>query len=231
MLFNIMSFIGLISCIVFTIVLNKVREPMKYVRIIALFLLLFKLSEYIYINLREDFAYPIEISTITYFMFSIIVLLNIKKAYHIASFFAIISGLGFFLYYSLLGFISAFYFELPRHIIAIISHGILLVGGVCLLEEFPFDRNKRFDIYIIILAIISHASIFYFDAIKGTTFIYFVIKPEFLELSSFVWLNYIFKVGYYIIMFIIFNKGINLFYFYNSRSKISSKLDHPNNPK
>ncbi len=225
MVFNILSIAGLLSCIIVVKVLNRVNKPLRYVKILTFFLLMFKIGEYIYINLTEDIAYPIEISTITYFMFSVIILFNIKKAYHIASFFAIISGLGFFLYYSLLGFISSFYFELPRHIIAIISHGILLIGGVYLLEEFSFDRNKRFDIYIIILAIISHASIFYFDAIKGTTFIYFVIKPDFLEISSIIWLNYIMKVGYYIIMFLFFNKGINIFYQYNSKMSISRKLN------
>lgn len=225
MVFNILSIAGLLSCIIVVKVLNRVNKPLRYVKILTFFLLMFKIGEYIYINLTEDIAYPIEISTITYFMFSVIILFNIKKAYHIASFFAIISGLGFFLYYSLLGFISSFYFELPRHIIAIMSHGILLIGGVYLLEEFSFDRDKRFDIYIIILAIISHASIFYFDAIKGTTFIYFVIKPDFLEISSIIWLNYIMKVGYYIIMFLFFNKGINIFYQYNSKMSISRKLN------
>ncbi len=225
MVFNILSIAGLLSCIIVVKVLNRVNKPLRYVKILTFFLLMFKIGEYIYINLTEDIAYPIEISTITYFMFSVIILFNIKKAYHIASFFAIISGLGFFLYYSLLGFISSFYFEIPRHIIAIISHGILLIGGVYLLEEFSFDRDKRFDIYIIILAIISHASIFYFDAIKGTTFIYFVIKPDFLEISSIIWLNYIMKVGYYIIMFLIFNKGINIFYQYNSKMSISRNLN------
>jgi hypothetical protein len=197
--------------------LNNARKPMTYIKLLAAFLMLFKIGEYIYTNIKSDFSYPIEISTITYFMFSIIVIFNIKKAYHIASFFAIISGLGFFLYYSTLGFISSFYFDLPRHIIAIFSHGILFIGGVYLLEEFYFDRNKRFDIYIIILAIICHASIFYFDAIKGTTFIYFIVKPDFLEQSSINWINHLIKLSYYSLMLLLFNKCIDLFYRYNNR--------------
>ena len=215
MLFNLLSIAGLSLCILSIYGLNRITNPMKYIKILALALMVFKAAEYVYINLYEDFSYPIEISTVTYFMFSIIVLFNIKKAYHIASFFAIISGMGFFLYYSVLGFISSFYFEIPRHIIAILSHGVLLIGGIYLLEEFSFDRNKRFDIYISILAIISHASIFYFDAIKGTTFIYFIIKPEFLEQTSLNWLNHLLKLVYYILIFIIFDKSINLFYQYN----------------
>lgn len=224
MIFNILSIIGLILSLLIYKFLIRVNGSMSILRVIALMLLIYKVFEYIYKNINGLYAYPIEISTVTYFMFSIIVLFNIKPAFNIASFFAILSGIGFFIYYSVFGFMSSFYFGLEKHIIAVICHGILLFGGLYLFKENKFKQEYKINIYIMILAIIAHASLFYIESIKNTTFIYFIVKPEFLELFSRIWINHILKVFYYISLFMIFGKLTSLFYYHNQKIHVDTLI-------
>jgi hypothetical protein len=175
-------------------------------------------------NISNGFTYPIEISAITYFMFSIIVLLKIEKLYHVAAFFGIISGIGFFLYYSALGFITAFYFEMGRHIIAIIAHGLLFIGGTYLLLSNDFRKTNKMDLLLTMVLILAHASIFYTDAIKGTTFVYFLIRPEFLKISSIDSVNHFIKIIYYLTAFLIFGFTIKKFYYINEQTITNKKI-------
>lgn len=215
MILNILSFIGLVLAITIYLLLDSNRHGNDILRVIAGLLLVYKIGEYIYKNLHGIYSFPMEISTITYFMFSIIVVFNIKPAYNIASFYAILSGLGFFIYYTIFGYKSFLYFGLSKHIIAILSHGVLLFGGLYLFKHFKFSEEKKINIYLIILAIIAHASVFYIESIKNTTFIYFIIKPEFVEVFTKLWINHFLKVLYYIGLFFLFNKVICYFYNYN----------------
>ncbi|MDD3123981.1 MAG: hypothetical protein PHC62_10840 [Candidatus Izemoplasmatales bacterium] len=215
---NIISIIGLLICILAITSLLKSTHAMTYLKIAALFLLVFKTIEFTLVNVKGEFSYPIEISTITYFMFSITLLFNVKKYLHVATFFAIISGIGFFLFYSLFGSVSLLHYDIEKHIISVICHGILLVGGVFLLMQNEFNKSKKFDIYVVMLAILGHASIFYIDSIKNTTFIYYLIKPEFLQVFSSPWQNYLVQVLYYLILMFVFNQLIAIFYKINRNS-------------
>jgi len=197
---------------------------MRNLKYISMLLIGFKLVEYIIWNVQGNFSFPIEISTITYFLFAIILLFDIKKGYQLASFFGIISGIGFFLYYSLFGFISSFEFDVTRQIIAVICHGILLMGGLYLFINNDFNEQKKFDLYIAMITILAHASIFYVDSIKNSTFIYYLVKPEFLEFFQNIWLNYLVKVVYYVVLFILYRKLITSFYQQNYKCR--NQLNH-----
>ena len=204
MLFNLISIIGLLVSVVVIYLLSVTKQSNKIVKLMCLIMLVFKTTEYVIMNLMGEVTYPIEISTITYFMFSIVVLFDIKKLFHIASFFAIISGVGFFLYYSLFGFISSLYFDVGRHVVAVTFHGILLIGGVYLFSKNVFDKAKKNQMLVVMLMIIAHGSIFYLDSIEGTTFIYFLVNPKFLQIFGNFYLNHILTLGYYLVAFSIF---------------------------
>lgn len=216
MWFNITSVLGLLISIFIVSILLKSKRGEHLLRVLTVILLIVKIAEYIYMNISSGFTYPLEISAITYFMFSIIVLFRMKKLYHIAAFFGVISGIGFFLYYSTLGFISAFYFEMLRHYVAIMAHGILFIGGVYLLVNHDFKKTNKKDLLLTMVLILAHASIFYTDAIEGTTFIYFLIRPEFLMISSYELLNHLLMILYYLLTFSVFITVINKFYVINS---------------
>ncbi|MCK5731562.1 MAG: hypothetical protein KAH13_00940 [Tenericutes bacterium] len=215
MLFNISSVIGFLVALTTMVCLIKSNKGLSVIKWLSVLLIVFKTLEYIYMNLFVEIAFPIEISTVTYFMFSIIVLFNMKKFFHIASFFALISGIGFFLYYSLFGYISSEYFGIGRHIVAIFSHGILLIGGGYIFVKNNFKESNKLHLVIVMLAIIAHASIFYIDTIKGATFVYFLVKPEFLNVFSNYLLNHLFKATYYIVIFFFYSKIIHAFYNWN----------------
>jgi len=217
MWFNITSILGLLLSIFMITRLLKSKQGDNLLTILAIILLAIKTLEYMYMNITTGFTYPIEISQITYFLFCIVVLFRIKKLYHVAAFFGIISGIGFFLYYSTLGYISAFYHENMRHYIAVIAHGILLIGGVYLLVKNDFRKTNKLDLLLAMVAILAHASIFYTDAIKGTTFVYFLIKPEFLKVSSSDALNHLLMIAYYFTAFSIYSACINKFYKLNEK--------------
>jgi len=196
MIFNLMSLIGLLLSLAIIYLMRKFNQGEKLVFYLSMFLLLYKAFEYGYLNVTGHLAYPMEISTVTYFMFSIIYLFKIKKFYHVAAFFGIISGIGFFSYYTTLGFMSTLYFGIYKHIMATIFHGILLIGGAYLMMTHQFTRQNKYAIYLVMLLILTHALSFYTDGIKGTTFIYFIIHPDFLMISNNVWINYIVKLAY-----------------------------------
>lgn len=230
MILNIMSIIGLIVSLSIYYLLNNSSRGDILLRVIAGGLLLFKIGEYLYKNLHGIYTYPMEISTITYFMFSIIVIFRIKPAYHVASFYAILSGIGFFIYYTIFGYQSFLYFGMGKHIIGIVSHGVLLFGGLYLFKHFSFSKEKSINIYMIILMIVAHASVFYVESIKNTTFIYFIIRPEFIEIFAKIWVNHTLKIAYYITLFFVFSKVIHIFYNFNHKihQHINIKNDHVN---
>jgi hypothetical protein len=223
MIFNVLSIIGFILSICMYRWLNQIKYGMLVLRIISALLLVFKLGEYLYKNINGFYTFPVEISTITYFMFSLIIVFNIKMAFYLASFFAVLCGVGFFVYYSLFGFISSLHFGLYKHIIAIISHGILLFGGLYIFKHNQFQQEKRSSIYLVILGIIAHASLFYIDSIQNTTFIYYIIRPDFLNLFRYVWVNHFLKISYFILLFVIFGQIIHLFYRLNIHIHIKKR--------
>ena len=217
MLFNIFSLIGLVITVMLFMFIKNNPKGFIIVKMGSVFLLVVKSLTYFGYFYMSRMVYPIEISTITYFLFSIITLFKIRKIYHIASFFAIISGIGFFIYYSLFGFISFESISFDKYMIAVLNHGILLLGGLYLLYNFDFSDSIKYHIIIGILLIIAHASIFYFEDIKGTTFIYYLIRPEFISVTSNLYLNHLLKYTFYIVLYLIFIVFVNSFYYINAK--------------
>jgi len=140
-----------------------------------------------------------------------------KKYNHIASFFAMISGIGFFLYDSIFGNISSLYHGYPNHIITIVCHGILFIGGSYLFFKEKYSPIYKSNILITMLIILSHGSIFATNNIKNSTFIYFLVKPEFLQLTNSQIVNYTILLGYYFFFMILFRFIIIQFFVINAR--------------
>jgi len=215
MWFNLTSIIGLILSLFIYYLLLKMKDGMFVLRGIALSLAMFKIGEYVYRNFQGHYSYPVEISTITYFLFSFIVIFDIKRGFSVAAFYAVLSGAGFFIFYILFGSTASFYGEMSKHILAIISHGILLFGGLYLLKQYRFLEEDKKNILILIFMIIAHGSVFYIDSIKNETFMYYLIKPDFLDIFDILWANHLLKLGYYALLVVLFNQCINIFYFFN----------------
>jgi len=194
---NIVSVIGMIvSVLAIHFLIDKKYFP-KLLWIVSIILLLYKIGQYVYLSFHQGFTYPVEISTITYFAFSIIVAFQIKKLYSIASFFGVLSGIGYYLYYSILGFQASFHLGTYDLIIALISHGIIMVGGVYLLINYKFDRRSVIIYYLIVILILIHAGIFYYDKPTGNTFVFLLVKPNYLNIFDIQIYNIALKIAFY----------------------------------
>lgn len=197
MIINMISLLGIVMTIFLIRFLGNDKSKMKYVKMISWVLLVYKLIQYTYLSITEGFTFPVEISTITYFLFTIIVVIGKEKFYHIASFFGILSGFGYFTYYSIFGYLSTFHLGMYDLVIAIFSHGILFAGGVYLSKVTPFRRAKQYQIFLVLFFILIHAAWFYADKTEGTTFIYNIVKPTFLNITNSDFLNLGVKLLFY----------------------------------
>lgn len=98
----VMSTIMIITGIVFQSMGTHQRRRISI--LLSLFLFLYKLTEYTIFGLTMQLdKIPLEFSTITYFVYSISVLFNIKKMRAIAAFMGFISGIGYLITFMLMG--------------------------------------------------------------------------------------------------------------------------------
>lgn len=117
---------------------------------LSLIILPWKIIEFSYYGLvLHNGTYPIEISHISYFVFSIIILSGIKRLYFTAGTFAFLSGVG----YMIGGIVSpkTILTTLEFHIVimGIASHMILVFGGMLTLFKYQKYNIKEFYFPII----------------------------------------------------------------------------------
>ncbi|MGD9910216.1 MAG: hypothetical protein AB7U79_06395 [Candidatus Izemoplasmatales bacterium] len=219
MLFNMISLLGLIFSFFVLVAIYKSNRGEKILKLFSALLVIYKTIEYVIINIHGQYTFPIEISTISYFMFAFILFSNKEKYYHIASFFGILSGTGFFFYYSIFGFVSEPFIGTYQHIVATIGHGILFVGGFYLFFKYPFSSQFKYQIYLVLLAIMCHAAIFQTPDYLNRTLIMFIINPYFLSFSDYLWMNHLLWIIYYLLLFMIFNRFTKWFYAFSETLK------------
>lgn len=217
MLYNLTTLLGILFfCIILRIAIKHLYGK-QLLKLLSIILVLFKTTEYISANISGRFAFPIEISTISYFIFSFVFIFDIKKGYHIASFFGMISGIGFFLFYTCFGFLIPHPFNTFSHLVSIYAHGVLLIGGAYLFFKHSFAHFNKRDLLIVMLFILCHASIFYIDSHANTTFIYYLVKTDYLPRLNNLWVNHIIKIIFYKVLFISYLLTVNLFFYYNKQ--------------
>ena len=159
--------------IAFSLFVGLIKSEKLVVFILALFasvLLIWKTIEFTYYGLTHTGTYPIEISHISYFVFSVIILSGIKKLYFAGGIFAFISGCG----YTLAGLISpksiVTSLDFPIFVMGVISHMMLLLGGMLTLFKYSKYNLKYFYFPIIglilacILAYLAENHYIYPDA-------------------------------------------------------------------
>jgi len=212
---NVISWIGIVLAVFYIKFLDSKPEKMKYLKIICWILLIYKIGQYTYLSITQGFTYPVEISTVTYFVFTIVVVIGKEKLYSIASFFGMLSGFGYFTYYSILGYMATFHLGLYDLIIAIFSHGVLFAGGVYLSKIYRFAKNYKYYIYLVLALMLVNAAFYYRDIDSSTNFIFLVVKPTYLNLFE----NNLFNIGIKILFYVAWACFIlvctKLFYLFN----------------
>ncbi len=138
--------------IAFSLFVGLIKSEKLVVFILALFasiLLIWKIIEFTYYGLTHTGTYPIEISHISYFVFSVIILSGIRSLYFTAGIFAFLSGCG----YALAGLVSpksiVTSLDFPIFVMGIVSHMMLLLGGMLTLFKYHKYQVKYFYFPII----------------------------------------------------------------------------------
>ena len=144
----------LLLFILLTIILRNKRIVAGILVSLATIILIWKTIEFSYYAINHTGTYPIEISHISYFVFGVIILSGLTKFYFTAGIFGFISGLG----YMVAGIVSpaSVVTSLPTHlfVMGIISHMILLFGGMLTLFSFTKYEMKRFYFPLIGLVLV-----------------------------------------------------------------------------
>ena len=207
--------------LVITLLLTKLTIGAKkrdfIARTVSVAVFAYKLVYFAYVNVKGTFSVPVEISTISYFLLPIIITFKIKKLYNVGAFFGMISGLGFFAYYSIFGFTMNAHHTLIEVLIGCFCHGYLLLCGAYLFFTNRFERKTSSSLWITILAILCWAMVFFDEETRGVTFVYFLIKPEFLNLFAVPVLNALLKAVYYAALSFGYYGVTRLFYALNAK--------------
>lgn len=173
-MYNIICGVSFFLMLIFSCLLEKTSKKDLILRVLSVILFVYKLGYYIFENVKGDVTIPVEISCITYFIMPIILTFKIKKLYCVGAFFGIMAGVGYFAFYTILGFTVAGEFTLKQILLGCFSHGYLLVSGIHLYKNNKFNKNEQLYIWIAILAMLCWSLIFYDIEMRGITFIYYI---------------------------------------------------------
>ncbi len=217
-MYNIISAGSLVLMFVFSFLLSKTKKEGLALKLVSIVLLAFKSLDYIVTNIEGHIAIPVEISTVTYFLMFIVLIFNIRSMYNVSSFFGILAGLGYYMYYIICGS-SLTSLTLKSLIKACIYHGYILIAGIYLFRENYFDRRDNHKIWTTILAMLCWAMLFYDINNVGTRFVYYITKPTFLYVFSNMQFNILLTLAYYTVVVVSFHFLIKLFIYVNNRQK------------
>ena len=192
----------LILFIVFTCLVKNEKLVAFILVFLSVVILIWKIIEFSYYAIAHTGTYPIEISHISYFVFSVIILSGIKRLYFTAGVFGLVSGLG----YMVGGIVSPKTIKttLEPHIfiMGIVSHMILLLGGM--LTIFKYAKYKLRYFYFPIVGLCLALIFAYFiltylgvntdnQLINRTVTILIYILVFFVIFLLNIWNNHVFK--------------------------------------
>ena len=194
------------------------EKPRKIILfLLAISLLTYKTIEYtIYgLNLQLN-KIPLEFSTMTYFIFSISVIFNIKKLSSITAFCAFVSGIGYLLSFMFVGdqYFMNNGFQLT--IMALLNHSILFIGSMLLVKQIDFNSKEISNIlkftfiYVCYVIAVNH----FIQFTQEYVFIRILLGADILNsiFPNHVFTSYEYLL-YFLIVFAIYRVCISLFFF------------------
>lgn len=127
------------------------------------------------------------------------------------------AGLGFFLFYIIAGFTVSSNFTINEFLIANFSHGYLLLAGMYLFAKNDFSKSNKLSIWVTILGMLFWALLFYDVEQRGITFIYYLIKPNYLFVFDSLFANILIMMLFYAILITLFYLWTRCFYKFNKK--------------
>ena len=215
-LYNVLCLVSFLLSILSCLLLKKPSKPLVILRVISFILFAYKTVYYIVENLKGNIYIPVEISTISYFLMFVILIFKIKSLYGVGAFFGIMAGIGYFAFYIFLGFTVANSLAIKDILIGCFSHGFLFIAGLFLFKHYQIEKSDTAKIWISIFAMLCWALVFYDIEMPGITFIYYIIKPEFLLVFPNMSFNVLLLMIYYVVLVVVFWGVVKLFYKINN---------------
>lgn len=181
-LIQLIFFIGINVIIV--LLRNKPDIGAIVARVIAIFLLVYKIIEYVYWQcVGEHLKIPLEFSALSYFTYAIVIGFNIKKGQPFAVLVAFLSGL----LYNISFIVSPDSFVLNRDsifllITAMLNHTLLYMGSVLTLigAKEKYDVRKLWTCFLGMICMIGYAWIIY----STTDYALYYDTPIIIQVSS-----------------------------------------------
>ncbi len=218
-MFNLISVGCFVLMIGLSVLLQKCSKKELIMRIVSVLLFVWKFSYILYQNIIGIVSIPIEISTISYFIMFATLIFRIKGMYCVSSLLGILAGVVFFGFYMVAGFTLQNVFTLKAYLTGCLFHGYLLVSGLYLFKNYKFDKKEQPKIWITTLAIICWSLVFYGFVGEGITFIYYIVKPEFLLVFKNMSLNALVLIVYYCLLVSAYYGVIKGFFALNNKVK------------
>lgn len=219
MLYNFICAASFVLMLLLNVLLGKCKRAKTVIRIFSGVIFVYKCAHYIVQNLRGNLSIPVEISSISYFLVPVIVAFKIKRLYGAGSFFGIAAGIGYFAFYTLLGFTVAGSFTLTEILTGCFSHGYLLLAGLHLFKNNDFSPSEGPRIWATLFAMLAWALVFYDLETRGITFIYYIIKPQYLYIFDATALNVLLVFLYYCLLAAAFAFAVKCFFYCNARRR------------
>lgn len=219
MLYNFIGAASFVLMLLISVLLGKCKRTEAAIRILSGAIFVYKCAHYIVQNIRGNLSIPVEISSISYFLVPVIVAFKIRRLYCVGSFFGIAAGVGYFAFYTLLGFTVAESFTLSEILTGCFSHGYLLLAGMHLFKNNDFQESEKPRIWAALFAMLGWALVFYDLETRGITFIYYIIKPQYLYIFDAMALNVLLIFLYYCLAALAFSLAVKLFYKYNAKRR------------
>lgn len=218
MLYNLICGCAFVLTVVLGKLLSAYRHGQTVIRVVSAIIFIYKIAHYIVLNIRGILSIPVEISCISYILLPLIITFKIKKLYPVGAFFGIMAGIGYFSFYTAAGFTVAENFTVVQIITGCFCHGYLYVAGRYLFGTVKLEEKDKLSVWVTLFAMLCWALVFYDWEMRGITFIYFIIKPEFLKIFSVPALNALLFAVYYAVIAFAFAAVLKLFFNINRKT-------------
>lgn len=213
---------GFIWIIIIHAILNRSlkltqKKSMLIVKLISFTLLSYKLIEYGFHWIQGDFSkMPVEYSAITYLLFSITFLFDLKVLKPFVTFAAFLSGVGYLVTFPFLGGAFIEGNGVTTTLLALFNHSMLYVASIIVMKHKFYSIESRRSILICTLIVVAYSiTMQYLINFEGKyLFIYMVLDGRILyqlfhhiDIDGFVFLPYnLLIVSIYLGMIQIFYK-------------------------
>ncbi|MDO9630253.1 MAG: hypothetical protein Q7I99_10180 [Acholeplasmataceae bacterium] len=192
--------IVLIHILIIILMKLNLKQRVFWIKIISFILITQKAIDYGSSWMQGDFTkMPVEFSAITYILFSLTYLFNIKFLKSFVTFAAFLSGIGYLITFPFLGTVFIEGNGLFITSLALINHSLLYLGAIILMKNHLFEMESRKQILIMTVLVVAFSITmqYFINFDNRYLFIYMLLDGRILynlfhniDINGFIYLPY-----------------------------------------